>query len=136
MDPLLTGKDILRAGLSSQDTHGNISLSGLTEEEERILITPQLAADDDRGPRDAWLWAHADFSPACWYNTKQREDLRQRGYVMWDSARLVGWKILDVDWRSLPRPLEEQRYWNWVSQPDADRASKRIRGLSVSWLRR
>lgn len=133
--PSLTSKDFVDDGLSSQDTPGNTSRSGLTEEQGRNLTTPHLPDDDDPGPRDAWHWAHADSSPAAgWYNTEERDDLRQRGYVMWDSARLAGWKVLDVDWRSLPRPLEEERYWDWVCRPDADRMPNRTRGQGVGWV--
>ena len=124
-DQLLTGKNHLHAGLSSQDTFGDSSPSDLTGEEERSLITRQLAADDDPGPRDAWRWAHADSRPAGWYYTRQRDDLRQRAYVMWDSARLARWKILARDWASLPRPMEQERYWVWLSQPDSNRAKRR-----------
>lgn len=98
----------------------HISLESYTEEEVRVLIPQMSAQDDDSGPRDAWRWAHAQCGWRNWYITKERDDLRERGYVMWDSARLVEWGILERGWRTLPRPREEQRYWDRIEREERD----------------
>lgn len=67
--------------------------SRFLEEKPRGLIPQQVAHDDDTGPRDAWRWAHAYYPPSSWHDTKIRNKLRKNGYVFWDSARLVEWRI-------------------------------------------
>ena len=93
------------------DALDHVPLSRLTGAEQRKLIHGQVACDYDTGPRDAWRWAHANCRPTRWCNDDQRDDLRTMGYVMWDSARLKDWGILDRDWRKLPRQRRTHGWW-------------------------
>lgn len=94
------------------DDNGLPELEDYTIEDERAHIPAQLAIDSDKGPKDAWRWAYAENTNAQWYNGNEQGFLRQRGYVMWDSARLGQWGLLDQEWRELPRESvsdEEER---------------------------
>ena len=84
--------------------HSNdlLELRNYTEEDEHIHIPGQLAIDADKGPEEAWRWANADNDYSSWYNIDEQASLRQRGYVMWDSARLIRWGLLDHEWDELP----------------------------------
>lgn len=78
-------------------------LEDYTEEDEHAHIPPQLLVDGDKGPEEAWRWAYAGNKNAYWYNISEQGFLRQRGYVMWDSARLVQWDLLTHEWDGLPQ---------------------------------
>lgn len=95
----------------------------MSETQQEELIVPQSAEDEDWGPSVAWRWAHARDVLNRWYNNPEHEDLRQRGYVMWDSARLIHWRILDRDWRLLPRVLKREFYGNSIDEE----------GLELGW---
>ncbi len=90
-------------------------LWGMIEEQEWVL--PQIAQDEDSGPEDTWRWAQACYEPAGRYrhgsSLKKYKYLRVWGYVMWDSARLVGWGVLQGDWNTLPRTKERERALLW-----------------------
>lgn len=94
-------------------------LEGYTVEDERAQFSAQLAFDSDKGPKDAWRWAYEDYSVSQWYNSSPQGFLRQRGYVMWDSARLGEWGLLDHDWQDLP--------CKWVSSEEDDRSRREMR---------
>ena len=93
----------------TNEVHVHVPLSQLTDAEQRKYIHGQVACDYDTGPRDAWRWAYAECRPTRWNNYCPRADLRTMGYVMWDSARLKDWEILERDWRLLPRRMEQAR---------------------------
>ena len=86
---------------------GDLSLSNMTSELQRHYMRPQFANDDDRGPEEAWRWAHANYRPSDWVNFVKHKGLRDIGYVMWDSSRLAEWGILEkeVDKIAMPKGL-------------------------------
>lgn len=93
-------------------SNGLEELETYTNEDERIHIPAQLAIDVDRGPEEAWRWAYADNRNEYWYNIEDRDFLRERGYVMWDFARLARWGLMDHEWDGLPHEsvsYEEER---------------------------
>ena len=101
--------------LMAQGYENNLpELEDYTEEDERVHIPAQLAIDDNKGPQQAWRWAYAENTNAYWYNMSEQKSLRQRGYVMWDSARLAQWGLLDHKWQEFPHKSvsseEERRY--------------------------
>lgn len=60
----------------------------------------QSAMDTDMGPEEAWRWgtiANGDERPSA-----PEGQLRKRGYVMWDSARLAAWGLFDHDPFNVP----------------------------------
>lgn len=59
------------------------------------------AIDTDQGPISAWRWGN--ISNGLLRNPSPAATLRRRAYVMWDSARLAAWGLLDKDWRTIPR---------------------------------
>lgn len=60
------------------------------EEEERFVRSP-FDEDDDSGAADAWRWAHATCTKDRFYFLEKHRRFRQRGYVLWDLTRLLGW---------------------------------------------
>ena len=56
--------------------------------------------DSDRGPEEAWRWG--TIANGLWRYPGPAGTLRRRGYVMWDSARLAAWGVLDQDWHIIP----------------------------------
>ena len=63
-------------------------------------LTTRSAVGSDTGPEEAWRWATIDNG--LWRVSGPQRILRKRGYVMWDSARLAAWGLLDHDWHSIP----------------------------------
>ena len=95
------------------DDNGLAELGSHTVEEERAYVPAQLAVDSDKGPEEAWRWAYAENTNAYWYNRSEQGFLRKRGYVMWDSARLAQWGLLDHECDGLPHEIvssEEARH--------------------------
>ena len=88
-------------------TISDIPLSNMDSELQRIYIHPPFANDDDRGPEEAWRWAHADCRPSNWFNFTKHKGLRDMGYVMWDFSRLAESGILEreVDKIVMPEGL-------------------------------
>ncbi|CAF9935101.1 hypothetical protein IMSHALPRED_010107 [Imshaugia aleurites] len=110
-------EDVLLASLDSRSNLYETPLQDLTEEEQRVLVPPQVADDNDNGPVEAWWWVHAGVTPNLWYNNVMMQDVRRWGYVMWDSARLAEWKVLDRDWLRLPVPRGKiGNYRLWLSR--------------------
>lgn len=122
------------AALGNGGYHDQTPPSELSMQEWRHWIPPQLADDMDSGPRDAYYWANFDCILDYWYNIndywykiKQRDGLRRWGYVMWDSARLTEWKILDRNWRTLAKAPEKD------SLANTHGSWKRIQRLKMRW---
>ena len=91
--------------------NGLPDLADYTEEDERVHIPAQLAVDGDKGPREAWRWAYEGNQNEYWYNISEQGSLRQRGYVMWDFARLAQWGLLKHEWDGLPcEPFNTEDY--------------------------
>ena len=71
--------------------------------QEELNVDPpsaKPATDGDRGPEEAWQWAHITAGVGRFSDLHRT--VRKRGYVMWDLARLAAWGVLDQDWRSIP----------------------------------
>lgn len=91
--------------------NGLSELRDYTEEDKRVHIRAQLTSDGDKGPEDAWRWAYAGNTSVYWYNISEQGFLRQRGYVMWDFARLAQWGLLNHEWDELPcEPFRTEEY--------------------------
>ena len=65
-----------------------------------VPYSTRSAIDTDKGPEEAWQWG--TIANGIWRNPGPAGTLRRRGYVMWDSARLAAWNLLDQDWRTIP----------------------------------
>ena len=76
-------------------------LSEMNKEEQGHWIIPPTACDDDDGPEKAWRWAYADHGRESWFNSFSCGHLRKWGYVMWDSDRLDGCGVLDMNMKWL-----------------------------------
>ena len=82
--------------------HGGAPLEEYNEEEERMFVSPPFDDDLDSGPAEAWRWAHATCTKDRFYFLKDHRRFRQRGYVMWDYTRLLGWNFFDLPIQALP----------------------------------
>ena len=80
-------------GLQVEDD--GVPLEVYTEELKTLHISPPFLNDSDRGPTEAWRWAHSKSSKGQFYFREDHRPLRQRGYVMWDLQRLLDWKLLE-----------------------------------------
>lgn len=89
-----------------------VFLGNLAEEDEMLHVKKPCFADVDSGPEDIWRWAHQGESPASWIYQKNRQRLREWGYVMWDRSRLEAIGIIKEPWEDIPGPggslLEDQ----------------------------
>lgn len=54
----------------------------------KTLIQRPLVPDPDSGPEDAWCWSHPQLDRAPYVFCRGHYQLRQRGYVLWDRARI------------------------------------------------
>lgn len=81
------------------------------DEVNLFLVEKSARDDDDEGPEKAWRWVFTKtVNIENLYETHLKKMiLRKRGYVMWDSARLAEWGLLDYDWRDLPNeePIDD-----------------------------
>jgi len=103
----------LHEGLQyANEQNDDIFLGDLTREDETLHVKQPFFADPDSGPEDIWQWAHQGESPANWVYQKNRQRLRQLGYVMWDRSRLEALGIIQEPWEdvdnSVDSLLEEQ----------------------------
>ncbi len=80
---------------------GGVPLEKYNDEEERNFVNPSFDDDDDSGPAEAWRWAHATSTKDRFYFLKEHGLLRQRGYVMWDLKRLLGWNLFALPAQAL-----------------------------------
>ncbi|CAD6571721.1 MAG: hypothetical protein ASARMPRED_004764 [Alectoria sarmentosa] len=83
--------------------NGLSDLESYTEDDEHVYISAQRVVDGDKGPEAAWRWAYAENTNAYWFSINEQAHLRQRGYVMWDDARISQWGLLNHEWDRLPR---------------------------------
>ena len=74
------------------------------EDDEQLYLRPNLSSDHDRGPSEAWRWAHSESSMNQFYFRRNHRILRQRGYVMWDLKRLDDWGMIDTPVEDLVGP--------------------------------
>jgi hypothetical protein len=81
-------------------------LADFTERDEEELARryPPFVEESDTGPADAWRWAYQDENCQDFNYPNYRSPLRQRGYCMWDRARLDEWHILEHPWHRPIRP--------------------------------
>ncbi|MCJ1283012.1 hypothetical protein MMC26_002339 [Xylographa opegraphella] len=90
-----------------------IELCQYGSEDERRYIHSPFLNDADPGPAKAWRWAHEHVSRGSFVQYESHRELRERGYVMWDLARLEQWNLFEQAWRSGMEPridfVEEYR---------------------------
>lgn len=67
------------------------------------LGTP-FVEDLDPGPTEAWRWTHSEMTSTYFISSIYHANLRKRGYVMWDHARLVKWGFFDSVWKNPGAP--------------------------------
>lgn len=70
-----------------------VPLEEYNDEEERLYVSHPFDKDHDSGPAEAWRWAHATCTKDHFYFLEKHRRFRQRGYVMWDLTRLLGWNF-------------------------------------------
>ena len=97
LEPFERGKlrNRLSDALGLQVEDDGVPLKDYTEELKILHISPPFLKDSDRGPTEAWRWAHSKSSKSQFYFRADHRPLRQRGYVMWDLQRLLDWKLLE-----------------------------------------
>lgn len=81
--------------------HDGIPLQEFNDEEEKLYVNPPFDDDDGIGPAEAWRWIHARSTKDHFYFRNDHRWLRQRGYVMWDLPRLLGWIFLSFPVKAL-----------------------------------
>lgn len=89
-------------------TDDGVDLSEYTQEEQDRLARDNspLMQDPDRGPLDAWAWAHQRQSRSGFVYSDSQIALRARGYCMWDCARLEQWHIFQKAWEAPKYPYQ------------------------------
>ena len=95
--------------LQSQDA----TLEDHYDEEESLFMQASFDDDNDRGPAEAWRWAYAARTENHFYFLEDYRPLRQRGYVMWDLKRLLGWHLLDNPVEDLISRHIPDNYGRW-----------------------
>ena len=117
-EPHVSGRrlDSLADAFRFQVQDDGVPLRDYTEEEENIHIGPSFNSDSDRGPVQAWRWAHSNSSRSSFYFQERHQPLRQRGYVMWDMKRLLGWNLIE-------KPVADLIARNYPGYPERLRRS-------------
>lgn len=94
LDPIF-GADVcfLFAGLTTQDETDGLykPFEDYTQEEWDCFVCKPCSVDDESGPMEAWIWAHAESTRARFYCREEQYALRLRGYIMWDYSRICQW---------------------------------------------
>jgi hypothetical protein len=77
----------------------------LTEQDKEDVARqfPPFVEESDTGPPDAWRWAYQGDKGHYLSYSEYQIPLLQRGYCMWDSARLDEWRIFAHPWHP-PEP--------------------------------
>ena len=91
--------DAMRPSWTLQDD--GVPLEEYNDEEEKHFVNAPFHHDDDSGPAEAWRWAHAKSTKQRFYFLKEHRLFRQRGYVMWDLKRLLGWNLFALPVQAL-----------------------------------
>jgi len=97
-------------GLIQQPQSGERPFSEYSPVERDAILNHPCPADSDKGPRDAWLWAHQDSECHNLYNARYERHayLRKCGYVMWDAVRWRDWGLLDTEWDDCRVEVQER----------------------------
>ncbi|KAI9672726.1 MAG: hypothetical protein M1831_000161 [Alyxoria varia] len=110
----------------------DIYLKDCDEDDEKAKIKPPAFSDPDPGPEAVWRWAHQSNRAATWALGQTHKPLRERGYVMWDLARLNMWHRFQQAW-----VWEDQRETLMALRRQKVEATeileRRAKGV-VSWL--
>ncbi len=86
-------------GMSTQDGDASyLPLEDYSSAEKDKFIRNPFFADNNNGPMEAWIWAHAESTRERFYFRDDQYALRQRGYVMWDFSRISQWDCFHVPW--------------------------------------
>ncbi|MCJ1399993.1 hypothetical protein MMC11_003196 [Xylographa trunciseda] len=84
---------------NTDDDDDDVELCHYSTTDERRWIRPPSLHDPDRGPAQAWRWAHEHESRDSFVLAEPHRGLRERGYVMWDSERLQRWGFFRAPWK-------------------------------------
>lgn len=124
----------LQAGLKDQEEDDDIPFSEYSHEKKEKISKSFFVADDDHdlGPFEAWAWAHADSSSAYFYFADEHRELREWGYVMWDSERLTRWNPFHQEWVRLQKPIDAEGHKPF----DAEGYKCRAEGMASSFKAR
>ena len=85
-------------------------LSELSEEDQFKILNRNFAKDLDKGPSKAWHWAYQEMLVVELYYGLAQEQLRERGYVMFNFDRLYKWNVF-----SAPFDMQEA-YKDWCNR--------------------
>jgi len=123
--PIVRGDDrFLDAGLQEQgeDDDFNVSEQSSEEEHDNIIKAP---SNDGSGPFEAWCWANGH---EIFYYQRDKTDLREWGYCLWDKARLMAWGLFRKPW-------SDDRVYSRRERLSEEAAGKRDR-IRKSWEER
>ena len=90
------------------------------------ILNPSCTDDIDAGPKDAWLWAHDNRTRLYYSLCSGYRTLRQCGYVLWDSARLLQSGFLDTAWHDWSVKTQKE-------EDDHDERKSRYEEMVASW---
>lgn len=93
---------------AANERNDNVWLDELTSDDEPLQMKTPYYADPDCGPRDVWRWAHHEESWGSWVYQKERNSLRQWGYIMWNKSRLERTGIFQKPWEEEEIDPEEE----------------------------
>ena len=127
--------------LSSVDPQdfNDVAYGRLSEDDRRKLYQQIFVEDDDIGPMEAWQWAYQGEAPD--FFRPEQEQLRKRGYVMFDYDRLCQWglfaKPFDAgealeNWRKLNVQDSDERF-EQITRSWAERSKVWLRGGRGWW---
>ncbi|KAI1307128.1 hypothetical protein F5Y03DRAFT_126745 [Xylaria venustula] len=83
---------------ANEPYNDNVYVEDITPVNERLYIKQPFFNDLDRGPMNAWRWAHVEETRSNWVYQQNRKELREWGYVLWDQSRLDAVGILHERW--------------------------------------
>ncbi|KAF3481222.1 uncharacterized protein GIQ15_03981 [Arthroderma uncinatum] len=116
-----------RALKESNAVTDNVQLCEYSE--ERLSCEPRLPAMKDRdGPIEVWRVTHWHTSSKSFVMADEHIPLRERGYVMWDTDRLLEWGLLNTPWRP---PPPESFYPSRKVEDEMRRSYSRRREISL-----
>ena len=121
--------------LVSIDDFGERRLVELSEEDQFKILNTKFANDPDRGPLEAWRWAYQELSVTHLCYRLEQEQLRERGYVMFDFDRLYRWNIFST---SFDTQAAYKDWWKRRRETDNGLYERMIRSWgerSKIWLR-
>ena len=123
------------------DAFDGRNLAELDEEDQSKIMSTSFANDPDKGPSKAWRWAYQKSDVAKLYYGVEQEQLRERGYVMFDFDRLSRWNVFSApfdaeeafdDWYKRRREEDDEPYERMTRSWD-ERSKIWLRGGRGWW---